>query len=89
MHVDVDNRVVLTVFILSSLAMVGTNRPKYYTPNEVEIHNTLEDLWVTFLGNVYDLTPLCEKYKGELSTTQNTRAKMQCECVSCDTDIIK
>ena len=40
-------------------------RPKYYTPNEVAVHNTLDDLWVSFLGKVYDLTPLCEKYKGE------------------------
>lgn len=41
-------------------------RPKYYTPNEVAIHNTLEDLWVSFLGKVYNLTPLCEKYKGDV-----------------------
>ncbi len=40
-------------------------RPKYYTPNEVSVHNTLEDMWVSFLGKVYNLTPLCEKYKGE------------------------
>ena len=42
-------------------------RPKYYTPNEVAVHNTLEDLWVSFLGKVYNLTPLCEKYKGNFS----------------------
>lgn len=41
-------------------------RPKYYTPNEVAVHNTLEDLWVSFLGKVYNLTPLCEKYKGDV-----------------------
>ena len=40
-------------------------RPIFYTPNEVAIHNTIEDLWVSFLGKVYNLTPLCEKYKGE------------------------
>lgn len=40
-------------------------RPKYYTPNEVAVHNTLKDLWVSFLGKVYDLTPLCEKYNGD------------------------
>ena len=43
-----------------------TKRPKYYTPNEVSIHNTLKDLWVSFLGKVYDLTPLCEKNAGKL-----------------------
>ncbi|WAR13711.1 CB5D1-like protein [Mya arenaria] len=41
-------------------------RPKYFTPNEVAIHNTLDDLWVSFLGKVYNLTPLCEKYKGDV-----------------------
>ncbi|XP_072036123.1 LOW QUALITY PROTEIN: cytochrome b5 domain-containing protein 1-like [Amphiura filiformis] len=41
-------------------------RPKYYTPNEVSVHNTLKDLWVSFLGKVYDLTPLAEKYSGDV-----------------------
>lgn len=40
-------------------------RPKYFTPNEVAIHNTVDDLWVSFLGKVYNLSPLCEKYKGK------------------------
>lgn len=40
-------------------------RPKYFTPTEVAVHNTLEDLWVSFLGKVYNLTPLCDKYKGD------------------------
>ena len=39
-------------------------RPKYYTPNEVSVHNTLKDLWISFLGKVYDLTPLCQKHGG-------------------------
>ena len=42
-------------------------RPKYFTPNEVSVHNTTDDLWVSFLGKVYNLTPLCEKYKGKTS----------------------
>ena len=41
-------------------------RSKFYTPNEVSVHNTMEDLWVSFLGKVYDLTPLCKKFKGGL-----------------------
>mgnify|MGYP001557732043 CR=1 FL=1 len=42
-------------------------RAKYYTPSEVAVHNTLEDLWVSFLGKVYDLTPLINKpeHKGK------------------------
>jgi len=39
---------------------------RFYTPNEVSIHNTIEDLWVSFLGKVYNLTPLCESYKGKV-----------------------
>lgn len=41
-------------------------RPKYYTPNEVSIHNTLKDIWVSFLGKVYDLTALCEANAGKI-----------------------
>ena len=33
-------------------------RSRYYTPNEVALHNTPSDLWVSFLGKVYDLTEL-------------------------------
>jgi hypothetical protein len=40
---------------------------KYYTPREVSEHNVPEDLWVSFLGTVYNLTPLVHKYKGILS----------------------
>ncbi|XP_064642922.1 cytochrome b5 domain-containing protein 1-like [Lineus longissimus] len=41
-------------------------RPKYFTPNEVCIHNTIDDIWVSFLGKVYDLTPLCSRFKGDV-----------------------
>lgn len=47
----------------------GGRRPKYYTPNEVRIHNTLKDIWVSFLGKVYDLTPLCKTYAGIISNS--------------------
>ncbi|KAJ8775601.1 hypothetical protein J1605_001321 [Eschrichtius robustus] len=33
---------------------------------EVAQHNQPEDLWVSYLGNVYDLTPLLQEYKGDL-----------------------
>ncbi|XP_064599422.1 cytochrome b5 domain-containing protein 1-like [Liolophura sinensis] len=39
---------------------------KYFSPNEVATHNTIDDLWVSFLGKVYNLTPLCERYKGDV-----------------------
>ncbi|KAL4631465.1 cytochrome b5 domain-containing protein 1-like [Arapaima gigas] len=41
-------------------------RPKYFTPKEVSQHNTLEDLWVSFLGKVCDLTPLVTEHKGDV-----------------------
>lgn len=40
-------------------------RPKYFTPAEVAAHNTADDLWVSFLGKVCDLTPLMSRHKGE------------------------
>ncbi|XP_045842367.1 cytochrome b5 domain-containing protein 1 isoform X2 [Meles meles] len=39
---------------------------RYFTPAEVAQHNVPEDLWVSYLGSVYDLTPLARKYKGDL-----------------------
>jgi cytochrome b involved in lipid metabolism len=39
-------------------------RPKYFTPNEVSIHNTTKDIWVSFLGKVYNLTPFVEANSG-------------------------
>ena len=41
------------------------HRPKYFTPNEVSVHNTIGDIWVSFLGKVRDLTPLVNEYKGK------------------------
>lgn len=41
-------------------------RPKYFTPNEVSIHDSQHDLWVSFLGKVYDLTPLSVKHDGNI-----------------------
>ncbi len=40
-------------------------RPKYFTPNEVSIHNTAKDLWVSFLGRVYNLTSFVEANAGK------------------------
>jgi cytochrome b involved in lipid metabolism len=38
----------------------------YFTPREVAQHNTYDDLWVSWLGYVYDLTPLALKYRGDI-----------------------
>jgi hypothetical protein len=39
--------------------MTGTRR-RFYTPYEVAKHNTADDCWISFLGGVYDLTPLLQ-----------------------------
>ena len=49
-----------------SLSKRMTKRPKYFTPNEVSIHNTGRDIWVSFLGKVYNLTPLIQENAGNL-----------------------
>lgn len=36
---------------------------RYYTPNEVSRHNYAEDCWLSWLGKVYNLTPLLKKYE--------------------------
>ncbi|XP_054565680.1 cytochrome b5 domain-containing protein 1 isoform X3 [Eptesicus fuscus] len=41
-------------------------RRRYFTPVEVAEHNQPEDLWVSYLGCVYDLTPLAQEHKGDL-----------------------
>ncbi|XP_070251182.1 cytochrome b5 domain-containing protein 1 isoform X3 [Myotis yumanensis] len=42
-----------------------TFRRRYFTPVEVAQHNQPDDLWVSYLGSVYDLTPLAQKHKGK------------------------
>eukprot|EP01137_Pigoraptor_chileana_P035127 Opistho-2@28706 len=44
----------------------GLARSRYFTPAEVETHSTSSDCWVSFLGKVYDLTPLCEENQGSI-----------------------
>ena len=39
-------------------------RPRFFTPNEVSSHNTASDIWVSFLGHVYDLSKLVEEHSG-------------------------
>ncbi|ORX53025.1 cytochrome b5 [Piromyces finnis] len=39
---------------------------KYFTPREVSEHNTCDDLWVSWLGYVYDLTPLALEHRGDI-----------------------
>ncbi|XP_070623402.1 cytochrome b5 domain-containing protein 1 [Erythrolamprus reginae] len=46
--------------------MEGSFRQRFFTPREVAVHNRPTDLWVSYLGRVYDLTLLSEEYRGDL-----------------------
>ena len=37
---------------------------RFYTYSELCLHNNPDDLWVSFLGRVYDLTPLSSEFRG-------------------------
>ncbi|XP_074081654.1 cytochrome b5 domain-containing protein 1 [Macrotis lagotis] len=39
-------------------------RRRYFTMAEVARHNTADDLWVAYLGSVYDLTALAREHPG-------------------------
>ncbi|XP_056884025.1 cytochrome b5 domain-containing protein 1 [Takifugu flavidus] len=44
----------------------GTSRPRFFTPAEVAAHDTVDDLWVSCLGRVCDLSPLVTRYRGDV-----------------------
>ncbi|KAM3823932.1 cytochrome b5 domain-containing protein 1 isoform 2-T2 [Vipera latastei] len=46
--------------------MESSSRPRFFTPREVAVHNRPWDLWVSYLGRVYDLSPLAEENRGDL-----------------------
>eukprot|EP00047_Mylnosiga_fluctuans_P005642 m.241721 g.241721 ORF g.241721 m.241721 type:complete len:216 (+) comp13905_c0_seq1:46-693(+) len=37
----------------------------YFTPGEIAMHNCEADIWVSFLGRVFNLSPLAAKFKGD------------------------
>ncbi|KAK2960611.1 putative cytochrome b5 [Blattamonas nauphoetae] len=39
--------------------------PRYFHANDVAQHNSTNDCWVSFLGKVYNITPLLEEYKND------------------------
>lgn len=55
------------------------SRARYYTPSEVAAHNSSSDCWVSLLGKVYDLTPLCEEHTGSI-TRSNASVTMIGPC---------
>ena len=37
---------------------------RMYTPNEVALHNCMEDIWLAVFGKVYDLTSFVRENEG-------------------------
>ncbi|CAI9741564.1 Hypothetical predicted protein [Octopus vulgaris] len=46
--------------------MVSLPKIRYFTRKEISHHNMPDDLWVSFMGRVYDLTDLCNREKGNV-----------------------
>ena len=40
---------------------------KYFTPEEVSVHNSADDCWVSIFKNIFDLTELLKENRGELA----------------------
>ncbi len=49
---------------------------RYFTPREVAEHNTCDDLWVSWLGNVYDLTSLALEHRGKKKIKNRIKIKI-------------
>jgi hypothetical protein len=49
---------------------------KWFTSTEISLHNAAEDCWVSFLGKVYNLTPLIAAHNGT-SPKQITNDQMK------------
>lgn len=37
-------------------------KKRYYTPNDVRVHNIANDCWVTLFNEVFDLTDLVQEF---------------------------
>lgn len=65
------NTVASAKMTTSSGSAHGSRKPaplrdeKYFTPKEVQLHNYTDDLWMSWHGNVYNLSSLCIKFKGD------------------------
>ena len=49
------------------MSLVIGQKREYYTPNEVALHNCMEDCWVSIFGKVYDLSNFLADRKGPLA----------------------
>jgi hypothetical protein len=47
---------------------------KYYTAEEVGVHNSADDCWISIFKNIFDLTTLLKENRGELALPLITAA---------------
>lgn len=45
--------------------MPNTSKSNYIAPFEVVVHNSPDDCWVSFLGKVFDVTPIIKQYEND------------------------
>lgn len=45
-------------------APAASQRKPYYSSQEVAEHNVMSDCWISYFGNVYNLTKLIQENKG-------------------------
>eukprot|EP00640_Fibrocapsa_japonica_P003996 CAMPEP_0113940440 /NCGR_PEP_ID=MMETSP1339-20121228/6568_1 /TAXON_ID=94617 /ORGANISM="Fibrocapsa japonica" /LENGTH=225 /DNA_ID=CAMNT_0000944271 /DNA_START=56 /DNA_END=733 /DNA_ORIENTATION=+ /assembly_acc=CAM_ASM_000762 len=46
---------------------MASQHRRYYTPDDVAVHNSAEDCWVSIYHVVYDLSPLIKEHRGPLA----------------------
>jgi len=59
-------------------------RSDYYTAKEVSMHNKPSDVWVSFLGNVYDLTSVVSSQSRELESDGSSLVFPLIKCAGTD-----
>ena len=59
-------------------------RSDYFTAKEVSMHNKPGDIWVSFLGSVYDLTPVVSKQTRELESDGSSLVFPLIQCAGTD-----
>ncbi|RYH04823.1 cytochrome b5 domain-containing protein [archaeon] len=64
-----DERFISAVhFLLLQLSTrIDKKMVKYYTEDEIAVHNHIDDCWVTIFDDVYDITELVKAHRGPLT----------------------
>lgn len=78
---------VLSLELVATLTLLAMPRQRYYTPYEVSQHNDQKDIWVSYLGKVYDLTALCREHQGKPVSTDLSQKMLIIEGVPPETGV--